>query len=95
MSETTLLNNRYQLENRLGGGGMAVVYRARDLMLERTVAVKVLREDYSNDPASASAFDRKPRPPPISRTPASSPYTILGWMPASYSLSWNKCLVLT
>ena len=56
MSETTLLNNRYQLESRLGGGGMAVVYRARDLMLERTVAVKVLREDYSNDPAFRERF---------------------------------------
>ncbi len=44
---TPLLNNRYQLQQALGTGGMAVVYRAHDLMLERTVAVKVLREDFS------------------------------------------------
>ncbi|HNT23614.1 MAG TPA: protein kinase [Anaerolineales bacterium] len=56
MAENTLLNNRYQLETRLGSGGMAVVYRAKDLMLERTVAVKVLREDYSNDPAFRERF---------------------------------------
>jgi serine/threonine-protein kinase len=35
---------------------MAVVYRARDLMLERLVAVKVLREDYSGDPAFQERF---------------------------------------
>ena len=55
-SEPALLNNRYQIEGRLGSGGMAVIYRARDLMLERTVAVKILRETYSNDPAFRERF---------------------------------------
>jgi len=54
MSE--LLNNRYQLEENLGTGGMAVIYRARDLMLERSVAIKVLREDYSADPVFQERF---------------------------------------
>lgn len=57
--EPTLLNNRYQIESRLGSGGMAVVYRARDLMLERTVAVKILREDYSSDPAFRERFHQE------------------------------------
>ncbi len=52
----TLLNKRYQLEERLGSGGMAVVYKARDLMLERTVAIKILRKDYSHDPAFRERF---------------------------------------
>ena len=56
MTEPTLLNGRYQLEKTLGNGGMAVVYRAKDLTLERTVALKVLREDYSNDPAFRERF---------------------------------------
>lgn len=56
MAEIALLNNRYQLEKPLGSGGMAVVYRARDHMLERTVAVKVLREDYSRDVAFRERF---------------------------------------
>ena len=56
MSNPGLLNNRYQIEGRIGSGGMAEVYRARDLMLERTVAVKLLREDFSQDPAFRERF---------------------------------------
>ncbi len=50
MTEPILLNNRYRLDEPLGSGGMAVVYRAYDLMLERTVAIKLLRENFSADP---------------------------------------------
>jgi len=50
MSTPAPLNNRYQIIEPLGTGGMAQVYRARDLMLERFVAIKVLRSDYSSDP---------------------------------------------
>jgi len=56
MEQPRLLNHRYQLLDQLGKGGMAVVYRARDLMLERFVAVKLLREDYSRDPAFQQRF---------------------------------------
>lgn len=56
MAEKLLLNKRYQLEDFRGKGGMAMVYRGRDLMLERDVAVKVLREDYSRDPAFRERF---------------------------------------
>jgi eukaryotic-like serine/threonine-protein kinase len=56
MEEIRLLNNRYQLLEQLGKGGMAIVYRARDTMLERSVAIKVLRESYSRDPAFLERF---------------------------------------
>ena len=56
MAEAPLLNNRYQLLQAFGTGGMAVVYRAHDLMLERTVAIKILREDFSRDAAFRERF---------------------------------------
>jgi serine/threonine protein kinase len=56
MSSPSLLNNRYRIEGRIGSGGMAEVYRARDLMLERIVAIKLLREDFSQDPTFRERF---------------------------------------
>lgn len=49
MNEQKRLNERYQLEELLGSGGMAYVYRALDLMLERPVAVKILRQNFTED----------------------------------------------
>ncbi|MFH2101735.1 MAG: protein kinase [Chloroflexota bacterium] len=59
MDTVRLLNNRYQLLERLGKGGMSVVYRARDMMLERYVAVKVLREDYTHDKDFQNRFHQE------------------------------------
>ena len=61
MKQTRLLNNRYLILEQLGKGGMAIVYRARDTMLERSVALKVLREDYSRDPAFLERFRQEAR----------------------------------
>lgn len=56
MESLRLLNGRYQLLSLLGKGGMALVYKARDQMLERDVAIKLLREDYSRSPAFLERF---------------------------------------
>ncbi len=56
MAEKALLNKRYQLQDFLEKGGMASVYRGRDLMLERDVAIKVLREEYSKDAGFRERF---------------------------------------
>ncbi len=61
MNEGTLLNARYQLLERLGSGGMAEVFRARDLMLERYVAIKVLRADYSRNDSFQARFRQEAR----------------------------------
>ncbi|MDQ2807440.1 MAG: protein kinase, partial [Chloroflexota bacterium] len=54
-----VLNGRYEIQSVLGGGGMALVYRARDRVLNRTVAVKVLRDQYAGDPLFQQRFTRE------------------------------------
>ncbi|KIL47669.1 Stk1 family PASTA domain-containing Ser/Thr kinase [Jeotgalibacillus campisalis] len=53
------LNGRYKILRSIGGGGMANVYLARDMILERDVAVKVLRLDYVNETDSMKRFQRE------------------------------------
>lgn len=52
----TLLNNRYHLLATIAGGGMAVIFKAQDRLLNRVVAVKVLRSEYAQDPALLESF---------------------------------------
>jgi serine/threonine-protein kinase len=52
----SLLDGRYRLQARLGGGGMADVYLADDLKLGRQVAVKVIRAELATDPEFAERF---------------------------------------
>ncbi|HRC74344.1 MAG TPA: protein kinase, partial [Kouleothrix sp.] len=51
-----ILNNRYELEQKIGEGGMARVYRGRDLRLSRAVAVKVLHSHYASDTGFLQRF---------------------------------------
>jgi serine/threonine-protein kinase len=59
MSTPTVLGDRYELMDRLGSGGMSNVYRAKDRILERTVAVKVLAEHLSDDDRFVARFRRE------------------------------------
>jgi hypothetical protein len=56
-----VLGNRYKLVECRGGGGMAQVYRAIDLTLEREVAVKLINPDLREDPEFDSRFQREAR----------------------------------
>lgn len=54
-----LLSARYRLERRLGRGGMGTVYKATDALLERAVAVKLIREDLLSSSEAAERFRRE------------------------------------
>lgn len=56
-----VLGRRYRLISRLGAGGMAVVWKAHDSVLARTVAVKILGAHYADDPESWDRIRREAR----------------------------------
>lgn len=58
--ETTLAG-RYELECLLGRGGMSAVYKARDLALDRLVAVKVMSDELVEQPSMRARFEREAR----------------------------------
>jgi serine/threonine-protein kinase len=59
MLEGHLLSERYRIKQTIGGGGMANVYLAHDTILDRDVAIKVLRLEFANDPEFIERFDRE------------------------------------
>jgi eukaryotic-like serine/threonine-protein kinase len=61
ITEPRILAGRYHLDEFLGRGGMARVYRGTDLVLGRTVAVKLLAEHLALDPAFVERFRREAR----------------------------------
>ncbi|MCG8421769.1 MAG: protein kinase [Proteobacteria bacterium] len=54
-----VLDGRYRLDARIGRGGMGSVYRGRHLMMDRDVAIKVLRPDVAEDPTAVRRFARE------------------------------------
>ena len=54
-----LIANRYQLLECVGQGGMADVYKAMDTILNRVVAIKILRGDLADDPMTLLRFQRE------------------------------------
>jgi beta-lactam-binding protein with PASTA domain len=57
--EATVINDRYQIHKRIGRGGMADVYSARDLLLDRQVAIKVLFPEFATDANFVERFRRE------------------------------------
>jgi serine/threonine protein kinase len=59
MMAVGILSGRYEIGERLGSGGMSSVHQATDLILERTVAVKILAEHLSDDERFVARFRRE------------------------------------
>ena len=65
------IDRQFEIEAVLGGGAFATVYRARQLGIERPVAIKVPTHEIATDPVMAKRFAREARAtPPASSTPA-------------------------
>lgn len=54
-----ILNGRYEIKEKVGSGGMAEVYRGVDLTDDKVVAIKVLKQEYSNDPQYLRRLERE------------------------------------
>lgn len=55
----SLIGNRYRIEKLIGTGGMSVIYKAWDQDLQRTVALKLLRQKYSRSPEIRAQFAKE------------------------------------
>ncbi len=54
-----MLGNRYEVLEKLGGGGMAIVYKGRDTFLKREVTIKVMRPEFTSDEDFVQRFRRE------------------------------------
>ena len=61
MDVPQIIAGRFRVEREIGRGGMGTVYRARQLGLERLVAIKVLKQEFAADPEVAERFMREAR----------------------------------
>ncbi|QRN86244.1 protein kinase [Clostridia bacterium] len=56
-----VFSKRYEVKKRIGAGGMSIVYLAEDILLNRSVAVKILRDQYADDDRNIRFFQNEAR----------------------------------
>ncbi|HEV3142025.1 MAG TPA: protein kinase [Vicinamibacterales bacterium] len=74
----------YEIKDRIGAGGMGEVYRARDTRLDRTVAIKVLSEDFEDLPELRQRFEREARAVAALSHPNICTLYDIGWQGVDY-----------
>ena len=83
------LDGRYEITERIGEGGMADVYRATDVVDNKTVAVKILKKDFAENEEFLRRFRNESRRLQCSVIRISSRSTMSASRSAFSSLSWS------